>query len=127
MTGCRPSSEESCSRDPVITSSARTAIVATHTTAGGPNSRRRHGPRRAREEMAVLNSATEATTLTKGTEKRHHGRRLARNVDTGTVAAMVAIRRVTPRSWWRWAPVPHPRFQSTAAIRYSATWSRTHP
>jgi len=48
--------------------------------------------------MAVAKTATEATTLTRGTEKRHHGRRLARNVDTGTVAATVATRRVIPRS-----------------------------
>jgi len=31
-----------------------------------------------------------------GVEKRHHGRRLARNVDTGTVAAMVAAGGCSP-------------------------------
>jgi hypothetical protein len=76
-------------------------MVVTQTTTSGPNSFWRHGPRRASAEIAVAKSATEATTLTKGREKRHHGRRLARNVDTGTVAAMMATRRVIRRRRWR--------------------------
>jgi hypothetical protein len=38
-TGCRLISEDSCSRDPVITSSVRTAMVVVQTTTSGPNSR----------------------------------------------------------------------------------------
>src|SRR5471030_3156888 len=102
MTGCRPRSDESCSREPVITSAARTDIVTRQTTTTGPNRLRRQGPRSASIEIAAENTATEATTLTKGTEKRHHGRRLARNVDTGTVEATIATRRPTLSSWVRW-------------------------
>jgi hypothetical protein len=98
MTCCRPISEDSCSREPVITSSVRTDMVVPHKTASGPNSRRRHGPSRAIAEIAVVKSPTQATTLTMGTGKRHHGRKLAKNVDTGTLAATTATRRVSSRS-----------------------------
>jgi hypothetical protein len=81
-----------------MTSKASTPIVVTQTTTIGPNVRRRHGPRSASVEIAAEKSATEATTLTMGIEKRHHGRRLARKVDTGTVAATVVNARVLMRS-----------------------------
>jgi hypothetical protein len=90
MTGCRPISEESCSREPVIRSAASTVMVTTQTTTRGPNRLRRQGPRRASSEMTAAKTETEAVTLTMGTEKRHHGRRLARKVETGIVDATIA-------------------------------------
>ena len=127
MSGCRPISEESCSREPVITSTARTVTVAVQTTTNGPNSRVRHGPSRASAEIAAVKSATEATSVSIGTEKRHHGRRLAKNVDTGTVAATTATRPVSFKSCRRCPSAPHPSLHSTEAVRYSPSWSRTHP
>ena len=80
-------SDDSCSRDPVITSTASTSIVVADTNAIGPSAQRPHGPRRAAVAMIATNSPTAATTETMSTGKRHQGSRLARNVETGTEAA----------------------------------------
>src|SRR5674476_1641644 len=55
--------------------------------------------------MTVTNIATETTTLTKGIENRHHGRRFARNVEIGTVAATVPISTFLANllPWWRFS------------------------
>jgi len=102
-------------------------MVVAQINPSGPNSRRFHGPSRASAETAAVKSATEATTLTKGAEKRHHGSKLARNVDTGTAAAMMATRPVTRNSRQRWAGRPQPRLQSRPTVRKNASWSRTKP
>ena len=64
--------------------------------------------------MTVTNSATAPTTASIGLEKRHHGSRLARNVDTGTVAAMIATLRTSRSSRNRVASEPERRRQTTA-------------
>src|SRR5512139_1419487 len=80
-------SDDSWRRDPVITSTASTAIVVADTNAIGPSAHLPHGPRSAAVAMIATNNPTAATTDTMATGNRHHGRRLARKVDTGTVAA----------------------------------------
>ena len=96
-------------------------MVTAQTTTSGPNGLLRPG------EPAPRSLSRRAhETLTMGTEKRHHGRRLARNVDTGTVAAMMATRRVPIRATALRLRAPPP-LQSNAAPRYSASWSRAHP
>ena len=72
---------------------------------------RRHGPSRATEEMTATNTPTEPTTASIGLLKRHHGSRLARKVDTGTAAAMIATRSTSRSSRSRVSSEPHRRRQ----------------
>ena len=88
--------------------------MAAETTAAGPNSERRHGPSSAIDEMTATNTPTEATTASIGLLKRHHGSRLARKVDTGTAAAMIATRSTSRSSRSRVCSEPHRRRHTTA-------------
>src|SRR6478609_5291380 len=85
--------DDSCSLDPVITSTASTIIVVAETNAIGPSAQRPHGPRRAAVAMIATNSPTATTTEIMSTGKRHQGSRLARKVETGTDAAATEITR----------------------------------
>ena len=67
------------------------------TNAIGPSAHLPHGPRRAAVAMTATNSPTAATTETMSTGKRHHGSRLARNVETGTEAAATESTRTRER------------------------------
>jgi len=90
-------SDDNCNLDPVMTSRASTTIVTSETTTIGPHAVRPHGPSSAAPAMRRTNRPTAATTATMGMENRHHGNRLARNVDTGTDAAATANTLVQPR------------------------------
>ena len=81
-----------------MTSTASTSIVAAETTARRPEQaaapRTEQGDRGDdRDEQRDRGDDREHRA-----GKRHHGSRLARNVDTGTVAAMIATRRTTRSS-----------------------------
>jgi hypothetical protein len=89
-------SEDSWSRDPVVTSMPSTSTVTAETTATGPSPVEPHGPQSASTAMIAVQAATEATMASIGQLERHHGMRLARNVAAGTDAALTATTRASP-------------------------------
>ena len=64
--------------------------------------------------MTVTNTRDRADDRQHRAVKRHHGSRLARKVDTGTVAAMIATRRTSRSSRSRVPSEPQRRRQTTA-------------
>ena len=81
---------------------------------GRPEQRAAPRAEQGDEEMTATNTPTEPTTASIGLLKRHHGSRLARKVDTGTAAAMIATRRTSRSSRSRVSSEPHRRRHTTA-------------
>lgn len=108
--------DDSWSLAPVMMSTASTSMVTANTNAIGPRAKPRHGPRSA----AVAMSATNTPTGHDGhhlDRERHHGTRLARKVETGTLAAATASTRTREGTFTRLASVPSRPFHTSRTMR----------
>ena len=92
-------------------------MVTADTNAIGPRAKPRHGPRSAAVAMSATNTPTTATTATISIGKRHHGTRLARKVETGTLAAATASTRTRESTFTRLASVPSRPFHTSRTMR----------